>query len=216
MSAEDALDFEPEYDEQHEDLGYYQDGAKRTLTDEQIALFRHSEIQQLLREARLKQAAEGEALTPAHDKDHTVEEEDVRSLSSNTSSFDGDLVGLAKAPLKRRPLGQQQRKPPRSQRSERSRRSETPRFIGPQRPPRQQEVPYDERHKRKWEDFIEENDPEQGSMTHRRLVRELDEHKTQELDMDYGDDTPPPAKLKPSTKPVAAPAGRRVVSYADD
>lgn len=30
-------------------LGYYPDGRKRTLTDEQIAIFRHSEIQELLR-----------------------------------------------------------------------------------------------------------------------------------------------------------------------
>lgn len=30
-------------------LGYYPDGWKRTLTDEQIAIFRHSEIQELLR-----------------------------------------------------------------------------------------------------------------------------------------------------------------------
>jgi hypothetical protein len=33
-------------------LGYYPDGVKRTLTDEQIAIFRHSEIQTLLRERR--------------------------------------------------------------------------------------------------------------------------------------------------------------------
>ena len=33
-------------------LGYYSDGVKRTLTDEQVAMFRHSEIQALLRERR--------------------------------------------------------------------------------------------------------------------------------------------------------------------
>ncbi|KAK0118151.1 hypothetical protein ONS95_012457 [Cadophora gregata] len=33
-------------------LGYYKDGVKRTLTDEQIAIFRHSEIEALLREQR--------------------------------------------------------------------------------------------------------------------------------------------------------------------
>ena len=32
------------------DLGYYEDGVKRTLTDEQIVMFRHSEIQRLLKE----------------------------------------------------------------------------------------------------------------------------------------------------------------------
>lgn len=33
-------------------LGYYEDGVKRTLTDEQIAIFRHSEIEALLRDRR--------------------------------------------------------------------------------------------------------------------------------------------------------------------
>lgn len=33
-------------------LGHYADGFKRTLTDEQIAIFRHTEIQELLRERR--------------------------------------------------------------------------------------------------------------------------------------------------------------------
>ncbi|KAJ5511032.1 Protein of unknown function DUF3807 [Penicillium expansum] len=37
-----------------EDLGYYPDGVKRTLTDEQIRIFRHSEIHALLRERQLK------------------------------------------------------------------------------------------------------------------------------------------------------------------
>lgn len=36
----------------HEDLGYYEDGVKRTLTEDQIKLFRHSEIQRLLSERR--------------------------------------------------------------------------------------------------------------------------------------------------------------------
>ena len=37
------------YDEEGEDdLGYYPDGAKRTLTDAQIAIFRHTELQEML------------------------------------------------------------------------------------------------------------------------------------------------------------------------
>lgn len=42
------------YEEEAEDdgLGYYPDGVKRTLTDEQIAIFRHSEIQTILRKRR--------------------------------------------------------------------------------------------------------------------------------------------------------------------
>ncbi|KAM3065441.1 hypothetical protein ACMFMF_011163 [Clarireedia jacksonii] len=38
--------------EEDDGLGYYSDGVKRTLTDEQIAIFRHSEIQALLRKRR--------------------------------------------------------------------------------------------------------------------------------------------------------------------
>ncbi|KAL8850471.1 MAG: hypothetical protein Q9221_004613 [Calogaya cf. arnoldii] len=37
-----------------DDLGYYPDGAKRTLTDEQIAMFRHSEIYALQRKRQLR------------------------------------------------------------------------------------------------------------------------------------------------------------------
>ncbi|KAL2041492.1 hypothetical protein N7G274_005874 [Stereocaulon virgatum] len=36
-------------DQNGSDLGYYSDGAKRTLTDDQVAMFRHSEIYAILR-----------------------------------------------------------------------------------------------------------------------------------------------------------------------
>jgi hypothetical protein len=42
------------YEEEDDGLGYYLDGTKRTLTDEQIAMFRHSEIQSILRKRRLQ------------------------------------------------------------------------------------------------------------------------------------------------------------------
>ncbi|KAL4916691.1 hypothetical protein BDW62DRAFT_102939 [Aspergillus aurantiobrunneus] len=41
-----------------EDLGYYPDGVKRTLTDEQIRIFRHSEIHALLRERQIREENE--------------------------------------------------------------------------------------------------------------------------------------------------------------
>ncbi|PWY89297.1 hypothetical protein BO70DRAFT_350496 [Aspergillus heteromorphus CBS 117.55] len=50
-----------EYYEEDDDLGYYPDGAKRTLTDEQIRIFRHSEVHALLREKQLREEAEAEA-----------------------------------------------------------------------------------------------------------------------------------------------------------
>lgn len=39
-----------EYWEEEDDLGYYDDGVKRTLTDEQIQIFRHSELEALRKE----------------------------------------------------------------------------------------------------------------------------------------------------------------------
>ena len=39
---------------EHDDLGYYPDGAKRTLTDDQIAMFRHSEIYSIVRERQVR------------------------------------------------------------------------------------------------------------------------------------------------------------------
>jgi hypothetical protein len=41
-----GVEDEVPYDE--DDLGYYADGVKRTLTEEQVAMFRFSEVQQLL------------------------------------------------------------------------------------------------------------------------------------------------------------------------
>ena len=41
--------------EDHDSLGFYPDGVKRTLTKEQVNIFRHSEIHGLLRERRLRE-----------------------------------------------------------------------------------------------------------------------------------------------------------------
>ncbi|MCJ1468951.1 hypothetical protein MMC07_007581 [Pseudocyphellaria aurata] len=44
-----------DFDEDDDNLGYYPDGVKRTLTDEQVAMFRHSEIYALYRERQIRQ-----------------------------------------------------------------------------------------------------------------------------------------------------------------
>ena len=51
---------------------------------------------------------------------------------------------------------------------------------------REKEVPYDERHKRKWEQFIEDEDQAGNSITHRRIVREMDALPVDEhVELDY-------------------------------
>lgn len=170
-------------EEDDDSFGYYEDGNRRTLTDEQITMFRHSEIQELLRERRLQRDEEDyQDRVPEQREDH---DQGTHSPMSDASSLEGDLVGLARAPPKQMP------RPPPKRQTSRSSRSDTSRSTGPsgaaRRKPKKhrQEVPYDERHKRKWEDYIDQNDPVEGSMTHRRIVREMDDLQEEHLDMDY-------------------------------
>ena len=70
-----------EYEDEEDDgLGYYPDGSKRTLTDAQIKMFRHSEIHSLrLRRQRAQElaeadlAAEGESESEGEVEDETSE-----------------------------------------------------------------------------------------------------------------------------------------------
>ncbi|KAK7743552.1 hypothetical protein SLS53_004086 [Cytospora paraplurivora] len=54
--GDDITYYEEGYDDDDDGLGYYPDGVKRTLTDEQIAMFRHSEIQALRKSQEKAQA----------------------------------------------------------------------------------------------------------------------------------------------------------------
>ena len=57
----DAEEYYYEEEDEDDGLGYYPDGVKRTLTDEQIAIFRHSELEALRRADR---AASKREITP--------------------------------------------------------------------------------------------------------------------------------------------------------
>lgn len=57
-AAESAASNKVEEQQSDDGLGYYDDGVKRTLTDEQIAIFRHSEIQRYLTRQRLKEVGD--------------------------------------------------------------------------------------------------------------------------------------------------------------
>jgi Protein of unknown function (DUF3807) len=45
-------------------LGYYEDGVKRILTDEQVAIFRHTEVQELFKKMARNAELAAEATTP--------------------------------------------------------------------------------------------------------------------------------------------------------
>jgi hypothetical protein len=74
-----------EYCEEEENaLGYYEDGTPRTLTDEQIAMFRHSEIQAIIRKRRLKR--ENNDVSDQGDTEEGEAEDSVAEDSSKVKS----------------------------------------------------------------------------------------------------------------------------------
>ena len=172
MDAETALKYEPELDEEEDDeLGFYEDGVKRTLTDEQIEMFRHSETEQLVREGKMERQHQP--------TDQLNDDELMGSPVSDASSVEDDLLGLSRPANLTPHAGHTTRQPLQSSRSDATLSTN----VLPKQ--RKQEVPYDQRNKRKWEDYIEENDPVEGSLTHRRMARELDELREESVDLDY-------------------------------
>ena len=71
--ANDALDNVPNQEVEDSDhLGYYEDGVRRTLTDEQIRMFRHSEIQRLLLARRQISKREEQEAPPESKKQQRI------------------------------------------------------------------------------------------------------------------------------------------------
>jgi hypothetical protein len=92
-----------EYYGEDDGLGYYPDGTKRTLTDEQIAMFRHTEIQTILRKRRLRkengELSEGE-LDPASPALDVATPASVDSSTSMAADTDKPQPGPVEEPKK--------------------------------------------------------------------------------------------------------------------
>lgn len=106
---ENAYDANDEYFEEDEDedgLGYYSDGVKRTLTDEQIAIFRHSEIENLRREkANGKKGSDfqnDQSKTIPPDTDSTRRDEVQHASLSEDGELESDTPQPTLATVKRR------------------------------------------------------------------------------------------------------------------
>jgi hypothetical protein len=222
VDPEEALNYCPDVADFDEDgLGWYEDGVKRTLTDEQIEMFRHTEIEQLMRKRRLE--ADEDAEEDDEDDDYYEPPEPAefgvsnaydsapQSPVSDASSLEPELFNSAatKRPTQPRPQPQPKKE---NLQSSRGARAQPKGAVSPRSRKRKHEVPYDQRNKRKWENYIDNTDPVHGSMTHRRLVRELDRQQHQSVDIDYGDDEPAP----PKPAPLPTMPGRRIISYGDD
>jgi hypothetical protein len=222
VDPEEALNYRPEFADFDDDgLGWYEDGVKRTLTDEQIEMFRHTEIEQLMRKRRLEADEKAEEEDDDDDDCEPPEPSDFglsnaygsvpQSPVSDASSLEAELLSstATKRPTQPRPQPQPKKKLSQSGRDQ----SAQPKgAVSPRSRKRKYEVPYDQRNKRKWENYIDDTDPVHGSMTHRRLMRELDGQQHKSVAIDYGDDEPAPPK--PARLPPIP--GRRIISYEDD
>ncbi len=69
-------------DEDDDGLGYYDDGVKRTLTDEQIAIFRHSEMEALKRGQRFQGGTELAVNTAEEGEDGEIVEDAAASAET--------------------------------------------------------------------------------------------------------------------------------------
>lgn len=69
-----------DHDEQGDSLGFYPDGVKRTLTDEQIAMFRFSEVQNLLKMKRAREEKKREKKRERKLRKKQITQERVSSI----------------------------------------------------------------------------------------------------------------------------------------
>ncbi|KZF26122.1 hypothetical protein L228DRAFT_264548 [Xylona heveae TC161] len=108
---------EEEYGDDDDGLGYYSDGTKRTLTDEQIAMFRHSELQALLRERRKQKLQQEEtsdvieplAISSAPDRSNIEEDEDEEEYARFLAEERKNLSKSAKKKRKKNKKGKSAR-----------------------------------------------------------------------------------------------------------
>ncbi|OQD73795.1 hypothetical protein PENDEC_c013G02641 [Penicillium decumbens] len=95
---------EPAQEDNHvydaeDDLGYYPDGVKRTLTDEQIRIFRHSEIHALL---RARQLEEDDA---EYETRRQVAKDDETDAENNAAAGNAYLKNVASSKRRRSSTG---------------------------------------------------------------------------------------------------------------
>lgn len=183
-------------------MGWYGDGVKRTLTDAQVEMFRHSEWEMMLREQRRKR-------NETEDEDEANEEGMTRgakkrtlSFSSDASSLDDDLIGLSKTTQLNAPLSRSPSPAPTTQThhvpSFDSTKSVKATMTAPstkkpsqrKKKQRKEEIAYEDRNKRKWEEHVVTVEPVRGtwmyeSKTENRVLREMDDVKAESVELDY-------------------------------
>ncbi|KAH7269478.1 uncharacterized protein BKA55DRAFT_682569 [Fusarium redolens] len=104
QTQDDAVD--DTWEEEDDDLGYYPDGVKRTLTDAQIEIFRHSELETLRKEKERAKQLGSKETAPSSEamdlSDDTPISTQTKNLSSTLpASFQSNKKRKKKKGLKR-------------------------------------------------------------------------------------------------------------------
>ena len=162
----------PEYNDKDDgdDLGYYPDGNKRTLTDEQIAIFRHSEIQELL---KIHQAAIDDGLpSPFAALGFAVVDETVAQTPSLGHDPESVNAGIQTTSSSRAEESQPLRK---------SSQIPAPSASGKNKRKRKRYAKGSEDIRHNPQKYTAEGE----ERTFRRIAREMDSQKDSAVDLDY-------------------------------
>ncbi|KAI9811356.1 MAG: hypothetical protein M1827_005516 [Pycnora praestabilis] len=196
-TASTISEFENDLAGEDDGLGYYPDGRKRTLTDEQIAIFRHSEIQALLREQRHarenKEPSEDGECDPGL-AEAEAELGEVLEDSEETTvpkDDDGEQTGLVEDD-----------------------EQEYEEFLR-----KEQAELQSSRSKKRKRKGAKATKSTESEKTERRMAREEDDFKEEAGGLDYGDDTvleEASAKQKALNDQMHRSQGRRMVMYDDE
>ncbi|KAF2155820.1 hypothetical protein K461DRAFT_81858 [Myriangium duriaei CBS 260.36] len=166
---------EEEVDVDDDGLGWYPDGVKRHLTDEQIHIFRHSELHRLQRERELLTESLAEESTEPAPALSTTTKPD-QPLKSVT---DSERTVKSEQKQKYRKTHWKKKRHQKQQHGQASQ-------SGVQHNQNQAQIHQND--KRKWDEYIDDNDSgNPGGLTHRRLARELDEQKFESTELLYDD-----------------------------
>jgi hypothetical protein len=149
--------------EEDDCLGTYEDGAERTLTDEQIAMFRHSELQEMIKQHRIEMenADDGGAEMP---QQHT--ESSLKTDAPPKSTVPSANTRSENMPDPRSKDFQVPNKSSVNKKRKRGKQVKQP-FYKPTKQDKEQ--------------FTHDGD----ERTFRRICREADELKTDEFELDY-------------------------------
>lgn len=150
-------------------------------------MFRHTEIELLRREERLRgvsiadQSNESVDIGQMPEAVESITEVEKSGTTAPVECAD-TITELETSKSSTQPTQQLgERLPSESSRSN----SSASTGPGRKRQRQQKDIPYDQRHKRKWEQYIERKDPVEGSMTENRLARQLDERQEESIELDY-------------------------------